>query len=536
MRFDEGSDGARPSPYEGSDDGSAGWAAAQAAAAPAPPRGSAAYFRGLPLATRIEFSPHASKRGKSRARLERYRKATTLLELQRLNPSKFIDDLKYDWQKKFLKIVPQDSVLRAVLVAAPPSPLVLGTPALGDFIARQGERGFERDLARWARLRLSSPALDRVCGHEDLEESPWGPALAGEPGAIEALLRFTACPPGELVDDGDGLLTGTDFLGYKEIPGPPGATANYALASVLRARGGGGAGTTGPIGSVDGIRSVLEAKAHPRWEVDLKDAVAKEFKRVLGKPGPDSPGAFEALTFITETDKRNLIAKYGEDRVFTQNLVLAVKEKPGSANAAPKARARIVIADLANQARSDRPIDTFVANVDGNPTRLLAQLSVQHKDYYLDSNDCKDAYYKGTPYSMDDPKGRILLGRIPKGWEEFGYPQFNERGEKLYAQPLKNMPGRREAGKIFGDFYREKLLQWGFLEGVVDRRVFVKQVTNWWGRLNNNALSKYYKARQVWVFGAAKHERALSSSESDPPPVGYKKKFFRQLGSGLERT
>jgi hypothetical protein len=51
-------------------------------------------------------------------------------------------------------------------------------------------------------------------------------------------------------------------------------------------------------------------------------------------------------------------------------------------------------------------------------------------------------------------------------------------------------------------------------------------VTNWWGRLNNNALSNYYKARQVWVFGAAKHGRALSSSESDPPPVGYKRKNF----------
>ena len=45
-------------------------------------------------------------------------------------------DLKYDWYKKFLKIAPQDSVLRAVVVAAPPSPLALGTPELGDFIAR----------------------------------------------------------------------------------------------------------------------------------------------------------------------------------------------------------------------------------------------------------------------------------------------------------------------------------------------------------------------------------------------------------------
>ena len=70
-------------------------------------------------------------------------------------------DLQYDWHKKFLKIAPQDSVLSGVVVTAPPSPLVLGTPELGDIIARQGELGFERDRTHWGRLRLSSPALDR---------------------------------------------------------------------------------------------------------------------------------------------------------------------------------------------------------------------------------------------------------------------------------------------------------------------------------------------------------------------------------------
>ena len=43
------------------------WAAAQAAAEPAPSPGSAAYFRGLPLTTRVSFQPHALKRGNSRA-------------------------------------------------------------------------------------------------------------------------------------------------------------------------------------------------------------------------------------------------------------------------------------------------------------------------------------------------------------------------------------------------------------------------------------------------------------------------------------
>ena len=166
----------------------------------------------------------------------------------------------------------------------------------------------------------------------------------------------------------------------------------------------------------------------PQGGVELRGAVAKEFRRVLGKPGPDNPGTFEAFSFITEGEKRGLIATYGEDRVFTQNLVLAVKEKPATPNAEARVRARIVMADLAKRASKEQPIETFVANVDGNTTRLLAQMSVQNKDFFLDSNDCSDAYYMGTPYPMSDPKGRILLGRIPGGWEEFGYPQFNEHG------------------------------------------------------------------------------------------------------------
>ena len=118
----------------------------------------------------------------------------------------------------------------------------------------------------------------------------------------------------------------------------------------------------------------------------------------------------------------------------------------------------------------------------------MAQWPVQSDDYYPDSGDCSDANYKGAPFPTPDPRGRILPGRILNGWEEFGYPQFNERGDKLYARLLKNMPGRREAGKIFGDFNRDKLLGWDFEEGIADRRVFCKRtpgpepgaLLSWW--------------------------------------------------------
>ena len=218
------------------DDGSVEWAAELATSTPAPAKGSSAYLRALPLTTRVTFAQDASKRAasKSQARFARYKTATTLLELQQLNPSKFMADLKYDLEKKLLTIEPEDAVFRALLVAAPPAPLALGTVELGDFVARGGERGFARDSARWASLRPHCPTLDRLCHLEDLEPSLPGPDLAGEPGSVEALLRFAAHLPAEAVENRPGLLLGAGLRGYNEIPfslegGPEGE-----LASVLR--------------------------------------------------------------------------------------------------------------------------------------------------------------------------------------------------------------------------------------------------------------------------------------------------------------
>ena len=198
-------------------------------------------------------------------------------------------DLKFDYEKKLLTIEPEDAVFRALLVAAPPAPLALGTVELGDFVARGGERGFARDSARWASLRAHCPTLDRLCRLEDLEPVPPGPTSRASPGPSRPSCASPPASPPRPSRIATGLLAGADFRGYVEIPFSLEGGAAGELASVLRARGGGAPGT------VNGIRSVLEAKRHPRWNVDLKPAVAKEFRRILGKPGPDNPGAFEAF-------------------------------------------------------------------------------------------------------------------------------------------------------------------------------------------------------------------------------------------------
>ena len=117
------------------------------------------------------------------------------------------------------------------------------------------------------------------------------------------------------------------------------------------------------------------------------------------------------------------MAECGAGRVFTQNIVAAFKEKPGTSNSEAKVRVRLV--------RRTWPPRGGTSKLSWPTPTVTPQWAFQSDHFSLDSEDCSDAHYMGTPYPMSDPRGRVLLGRILEGWEEFGYPQFNDHGEKL---------------------------------------------------------------------------------------------------------
>ena len=91
---------------------------------------------------------------------------------------------------------------------------------------------------------------------------------------------------------------------------------------------------------------------------------------------------------------------------------------------------------------------------DAPSNRIHAQLALQ-LDAEQTSEDVPRAYWRGTP-----PSGRAVFAHVPE-WAPRYFPGWRERyGDRTKGRLLRitaNMPGRRDAGRIWFD-YMDKFL------------------------------------------------------------------------------
>lgn len=119
------------------------------------------------------------------------------------------------------------------------------------------------------------------------------------------------------------------------------------------------------------------------------------------------------------------------------------KEKP------TKCKVRGCVADAT---RFGKVEDTYSATVAPSSRRLLAQVLALHPGATSAQNDMRGAYYCCTPLHPDDG-GRALFCFIPPELEKYGFPQRDKHGNRNLLEITGNIPGRQEAGKIWGDEY-----------------------------------------------------------------------------------
>ena len=91
--------------------------------------------------------------------------------------------------------------------------------------------------------------------------------------------------------------------------------------------------------------------------------------------------------------------------------------------------------------------------------------------------DVQNAYFEGRKVPPDEPGGRSLWAPVPEGWEFMGYRSRADDGSRNWFEITGNVPGLRDAGRTWGADCDAFLLAEGFIQSIMDRRVFIKQLT-----------------------------------------------------------
>jgi hypothetical protein len=213
--------------------------------------------------------------------------------------------------------------------------------------------------------------------------------------------------------------------------------------------------------------SARDAKTKPDYEGPhgWRAAIQKEVTRVHN---------FGAITLVPAKDARAVRAAYGDDQVTIGHIVLAFRNKTDpSGNPLDddiSRKARITIADKRGKSTEH---NFYSACVGSSTDRIVTQIAVE-KRAIQHTKDVGGAYYHGDPPTPENG-GRLVYAFVPPWLADFGdYPTHAADGTRNLLYIPGNMPGRRDAGRIWEVKYDHFLLDYGLTQCVFDTRVFRK--------------------------------------------------------------
>jgi hypothetical protein len=111
-------------------------------------------------------------------------------------------------------------------------------------------------------------------------------------------------------------------------------------------------------------------------------------------------------------------------------------------------KVRLVVADINSGAGSTFTGATFSGTIDDGVVRYLSAITLGRPGLRRRMLDVKGAYYEGTVVAPENGS-RVLFAEVPEGWSKLGFPEVDVNGDKCYSLILKNIPGRRDAGRIW---------------------------------------------------------------------------------------
>ena len=159
------------------------------------------------------------------------------------------------------------------------------------------------------------------------------------------------------------------------------------------------------------------------------------------------------------------------DQVSHGHAVLAFRAKVKPDGTHDVKKARVTIADKADAAA---PCQYYAGCANPVAVRLATQLRLQMPEGVQTTVDVSAAYFHGEPTPPEEG-GRIIYAKVCK-WLAlyFGYATHDHMGRRNILRIVGNVPGRRDAGRIWACRNDRFLTGYGLVATAYDPRCFVK--------------------------------------------------------------
>ena len=204
----------------------------------------------------------------------------------------------------------------------------------------------------------------------------------------------------------------------------------------------------------------------PTLEAEIKPAVLGEIKKIFE--------VYKSVELVPKREMLETMAKHGKKVVFLEAMV-PIKAKTNVDGEFTKIKARFVVADKVSNGRIG---DVFAPAVQLDSVRYQANLELQVNGHSI-VLDVEGAYLHGETCDPLSPRGRFVFAKVPTGFglldEELR--RFYDGAERVLKVP-GNVPGRQDAGVIWGEKYSKFLADLGFTQCIVDRRVYKRSDGN----------------------------------------------------------
>jgi hypothetical protein len=203
----------------------------------------------------------------------------------------------------------------------------------------------------------------------------------------------------------------------------------------------------------------MQALEDPKWASHILPAIKREIDKIFN--------IYKTIRVVPRKEYEECVMNHPE-RTVLLDCLMPITAKFNVEGKFTKVKPRIVVAD---KRATCQMANVYAPSVQMDTVRRQVNLEVQMRAHSVTA-DASDAYHQGTPPDPMSEHGRHIFVRPLRDLNECGLEHM-QRG--MLWRVTGNVPGIQNAGVVWGDHFGGWLLSQGYVQSVVDRRLYYRR-------------------------------------------------------------